>query len=64
MRSSLLSDDLIDVDILDVTTLPLGDVAVLGDSVLGHAVRRRLTHGTRAQDVGPADAIAAHDSHV
>lgn len=59
-----MSDDLIDLNVLNVATLSDDDVAALGDSALGHAVRRVLTLGVAGRGAGAADPIAAHDSHV
>ena len=58
-----MSDDLRDIDIIDVTALFDVDLAALGDSVLDHALRRRLGDGTELAS-NTTDPIAAHDSHV
>jgi hypothetical protein len=59
-----MSDDPVDIRALDVATLSDFDVATLGDSVLGHAVRRVLAAGGGGRASNEASAIAAHDSHV
>ncbi len=59
-----MNDDLADVGTLDVTGLPADDVAALGDSALGHAVRRLLALGPASRDPNAADLFAVHDSHV
>ena len=60
-----MSDESIDIDVLDVSDLSASDVAALGDSVLGRAVRRaRASDASGANlEVGSA-TIAAFDSHV
>lgn len=58
-----MTDDQGDFAALDVSGLGPSDVAALGDSALGHAVRRaRALHD--AADGRSAVPIAAHDSHV
>ena len=59
-----MNDDLIDVGALDVTELHHGEVAALGDSALGHAVRRVVALGPASRDPNATDLIAVHDSHV
>jgi hypothetical protein len=59
-----MSDDLIDSGALDVATLSDDHVAALGDSALGHAVRRMLALGDASRGPAAVDPIAAHDSHV
>ena len=60
-----MSDESVDIDVLDVSDLFASDVAALGDSVLGHAVRRALASDASGGklEVGGV-TIAAHDSHV
>lgn len=58
-----MDDDLTNADTLDVRTLSRGDVAAMGDTVLGHAVRRMLsTDGSG--DGGRSAVVAAFDSYV
>lgn len=64
VRSGRLSDDLIDIDGIDVAALSSGDLAALGDSALGHAVRQLLALGATGRAPSADDPIAAHDSHV
>lgn len=59
-----MSDTLVDVDALDLTAIGPSDVTALGDTVLGHALRRLLTLSPSAADFDRADPIAAHDSYV
>ena len=59
-----MSDGIIDIDALGVTGLSPCDIAGLGDSALGHAVRRLLALRNAGCDADAADTIAAHDSHV
>lgn len=59
-----MHDDAIDVACLDVTGLPDDDVAMLGDTALGFAVRRRLVATDAGPDSAEGDPIAVHDSHV
>jgi hypothetical protein len=49
---------------LDMTALRARDLAVLGDSVLAHAMRRILAENDDQQDPQTADTVAAHDSHI
>lgn len=58
-----MSDDLVDIAILVVSDLSEGDLKGLENSVLGHALRRRLAAGVE-QDNNVADPLAAHESHV
>jgi hypothetical protein len=59
-----MSDDAIDIGGLDLTGLAAANVATLGDSVLGHALRRALAASEANRDPGAVEPIAAHDSHV
>jgi hypothetical protein len=59
-----MKDDLHDIAALDASALGPGDVAALGDSALGHAVRRARALYDSPQDACSADPVAAHDSHV
>lgn len=58
-----MTDDQGDIGALDVSRLGPSDVAALGDSALGYAVRRARALQDTA-DGRPAVPIAAHDSHV
>jgi len=58
-----MTDELRDFLAIDATALSARDLGALGDSVLGHAVRRVLAAGPASQDAG-ADPVAAHDSHI
>lgn len=58
-----MSDDVVDIATIDVTELSEGDLKALANSVLGHALRRRLAVGVD-QDNSAPDHIAAHESHV
>jgi hypothetical protein len=49
---------------LDVASVSPESLAALGDSALGHALRRILALGTPGTGCGEPDAIAAHDSHL
>lgn len=49
---------------LDVSALSGADLILLGDSALGHAVRRALALSRGGQDPDSVDTIAAHDSHI
>lgn len=51
-------------DPLDVGSVPHDFLAALGDSVLGHAVRRALALGPLGTGYSEPDAIAVHDSHL
>jgi hypothetical protein len=57
-----MDDGAYDGGVLDLTAVSRRDLADLGDSALGHALRRALamSHG----DPDNSDTIAAHDSHV
>ena len=58
-----MSEDLADVTSIDVSELSRGSLAAFANSVLGHALRRRL--GVSVGDDGSElDPIAAHESHV
>lgn len=59
-----MTDTSIDLDTLDVATLPSAAITTLGDSALGHAVRRALERDDMRSDNTALDPIAAHDSHV
>jgi hypothetical protein len=59
-----MSDTSIDIDTLDAAVLSAGTVARLGDSALGHAVRRVLERCDFGSDQTAPDPIAAHDSHI
>lgn len=60
-----MSDMLVDNDVLDLAAIGPSDVAALGDTVLGHALRRLLALSSpAAADPDGADPIAAHDSYV
>jgi hypothetical protein len=52
-----------DIDALDLTAIGSCDVTALGDTVLGHALRRLISLSAKA-DPDTADPIAAHDSYV
>ena len=58
-----MKDDLGAIPALDASALSPGDMAALGDSALGHAVRRAREPYDSPQDRS-ADAVAAHDSHI
>lgn len=58
-----MSDSLIDATAIDVNKLSQGDLAAFANSVLGHALQRRL--GVSVGEGGSElDPIAVHDSHV
>lgn len=59
-----MSDNPIASGPLDVTAVPHDGLVALGDSVLGHAVRRILALGPHGAAHSEPDPIAAHDSHV
>jgi hypothetical protein len=60
-----MRDTLVDIDALDLSAVGSGDVTALGDTVLGHALRRLLAPGpSAAADPDQADPIAVHDSYV
>jgi hypothetical protein len=60
-----MRDTRADIDALDLSAIGPGDVMVLGDTVLGHALRRLLAlDPSPAADPDQADPIAAHDSYV
>jgi FXSXX-COOH protein len=58
-----MSDDVVGKAVIDVSELSDGDLEALPNSVLGHALRRRLAVGV-GQDYSAPDPIAAHESHV
>jgi hypothetical protein len=62
-KGGQMSDDAVDIAAIDVTGLSEGDLKALANSVLGHALQRRLAIGV-GQDNGAPDPIAAHESHV
>jgi hypothetical protein len=62
-RGRQMSDDLVDIAAIDVTGLSEDDLEAIANSVLGHAVRRRLAADAR-QVSSASEPIAAHDSHV
>lgn len=58
-------DNPVAIDPLDVMPLPHRDgLAALGDSALGHAVRRALALGPLGAGYSEPDVIAVHDSHL
>jgi hypothetical protein len=57
-------DNPVAIDPLDVMSLPHDGLATLGDSALGHAVRRALALGPLGAGYSEPDAIAVHDSHL
>jgi FXSXX-COOH protein len=60
-----MSDTRVDIDAVDLTAIRLSDVTALGDTVLGHALRRLLALSpSAATDPDRANPIAAHDSYV
>lgn len=59
-----MSNASIDIDTLDVAKLSPAAVTTLGDSALGHAVRRMLECGAVGADPAAPAPIAAHESHV
>ena len=60
-----MSDSLVDIDALDLSAIELGDVRALGDTVLGHALRRLLAlRPSATADPDTGDPIAVHDSYV
>jgi FXSXX-COOH protein len=54
-----MSDDLVDIEAIDVQGLSPAQLAELGDSSLGHAVHRRLTNGGKADAPDGGAPIAA-----
>jgi hypothetical protein len=60
-----MSDALAGIGTLDLTLVSHDDVQALGDSVIGHALRRALgLTSPGAQDPDSVNPIAAHDSYV
>lgn len=59
-----MTDDLSDTAVFDVSAIGTSAVAALGDSALGHAIRRARALDDPLPDARAADPIAAHDSHV
>lgn len=59
-----MTDDLSDAAAFDASAMGTSAVAALGDSALGHAIRRARALHDPLPDARPADPIAAHDSHV
>ena len=59
-----MSDTPIDIDTLDAAVLSSAALTRLGDSALGHAVRRMLERCNPGPDPAEPDSIAAHDSHI
>ena len=53
-----MSDDLLDIEAVDVHELPPAQLAELGDSALGHAVRRLLRVSGKADGSVSAPPIA------
>ena len=58
-----MSDDVVDIATIDVTGLSEGDLEPLANSVLGHALHRRIAVAVGRDNDAP-DPIAAHESHV
>jgi|KBSMisStaDraftv2_1062788.scaffolds.fasta_scaffold85308_5 hypothetical protein len=60
-----MSDATADVSALDLTSIDNADVSTLGESAIGHALRRALAlappGGAPESD---SDPIASHDSYV
>ena len=54
-----MGDDLIDVDSIDATGLSSAQVQALGDSVLGHALRRVIEDRADAGPPAGREPIAA-----
>jgi hypothetical protein len=63
-RSGAMGDDMVGTTTLDVTVLGSDSLARIGDSVLGHAVRRLLAIGSDDGGAAAIAPIAAHDSYV
>lgn len=59
-----MTDDLSDTAALDAGSLGASAAATLGDSALGHAIRRARLVRDPQHDARAADPIAAHDSHL
>jgi hypothetical protein len=59
-----MTDNLSDAAAFDASAIGTAAVTALGDSALGHAVRRARALADPLTDAYAADAIAAHDSHV
>lgn len=59
-----MSNDPADVGMFDVATLEPCVIDAMGDSVLGHAVRRVTTHDRSACDHDAGDTVAAFDNHI
>lgn len=63
-EKQLMSNDHVDVDLLDVTALNPCVVDAMGESVLGHALRRVLAQADSARNHDADCIVAAHDSHI
>lgn len=61
-----MSDATADVSALDLTSIGNADISALGDSVIGHALRRALALAPPGDGALDADSepIASHDSYV
>ena len=59
-----MTDDLSDTAAFDAGAIGTSAIASLGDSALGHAIRRAQALHDPSPDARVADPIAAHDSHV
>jgi hypothetical protein len=62
-RSTRMSDDADNAEVIDVQGLSSAHLAALGDSALGHAVHRLLTVSDNATTDNEA-TIAAFQSHI
>jgi len=59
-----MTDDTSNDTVLDVGGIATSDIAAIGDSALGHAIRRARALHDPQHDSRASDVIAAHDSHV
>ena len=59
-----MTDDLSATAAFDASAIGTSAIAALGDSALGHAIRRAQALLDPLPDACAADPIAAHDSHV